>query len=125
MSRESTNSSASPRTRSRRWPRPTSVTRDAIGLARRGGRVVLGGATGLGTKVDGLDLSAIVRGNLDVLGSLANPKGVSARALTLLAHGKVDVERLVTHRFPLIVFDEAWRTFTERRDGAIRVMLEP
>jgi L-iditol 2-dehydrogenase len=101
------------------------AARDAIGLVRRGGRVVLGGATGLGTKLDGLDLSTIVRGNLDILGSLANPKGVSSRALTLLAHGKVDVQRLVTHKFPLMVFDEAWRTFSERREGAIRVMLEP
>ena len=64
-------------------------------------------------------------GNLDVLGSLANPKGVSGRALALLADGKVDVTSLVTHHFPLRSFPEAWRTFTERRDGAIRVMLHP
>jgi len=101
------------------------AARDAILLARRGGRVVLGGATGAGVELSGLDLSAIVRGNLDVLGSLANPKGVSARALTLLAQGKIDVTSLVTHHFPLDRFEEAWRTFTERREGAIRVMLHP
>jgi L-iditol 2-dehydrogenase len=101
------------------------AARDAIALARRGGRVVLGGATGTGVELSGVDLSTIVRGNLDILGSLANPKGVSGRALALLAEGKVDVTSLVTHHFPLRSFAEAWQTFTQRRDGAIRVMLHP
>jgi len=103
----------------------SEAARAAILTARRGGRVVLGGSTGLGTELSGLDLSTIVRGNIDVLGSLANPRGVSGRALTLLARGQVDVKRLVTHHFPLERFADAWTTFTERRDGAIRVMLHP
>jgi len=102
-----------------------AAARAAIAIARRGGRVVLGGATGPGVELSGVDLSTIVRGNLDLLGSLANPRGVSGRALALLARGKVDVGALVTQRFPLEEFAEAWRTFTERRDGAIRVMLAP
>jgi L-iditol 2-dehydrogenase len=101
------------------------AARDAIAMARRGGRVVLGGATGAGVELSGVDLSTIVRGNLDVLGSLANPMGVSGRALALLALGKVKVGPLVTHHFPLEQFRDAWRTFSERRDGAIRVMLAP
>ena len=101
------------------------AARDAIKLARRGGRVVLGGATGQGVELSGLDLSTIVRGHLDILGSVANPKRVSGRALALLAAGKVDVRSLTTHQFPLTRFAEAWATFTERRDGAIRVMLRP
>jgi L-iditol 2-dehydrogenase len=101
------------------------AARAAILTARRGGRVVLGGPTGAGIELSGVDLSTIVLGNIDVLGSLANPKGVSGRALTLLARGQVDVKRLVTHHFPLGRFAEAWTTFTERKDGAIRVMLHP
>ena len=101
------------------------AARDAIGLARRGGRVVLGGATGQGVELSGLDLSTIVRGHLDVLGSVANPKRVSARALPYLASGAVDVRTLTTHHFPLERFADAWDTFIERRDGAIRVMLHP
>ncbi len=98
---------------------------DAIRLARRGGRVVLGGATGQGVELSGLDLSTIVRGHLDVLGSVANPKRASGRALALLADRKIDVRSLTTHRFPLTRFADAWATFVERRDGAIRVMLRP
>jgi len=101
------------------------AARDAIKLARRGGRVVLGGATGQGVELSGIDLSTIVRGHLDILGSVANPKRVSGRALTLLADGKIDVRSLTTHQFPLVRFADAWATFIERRDGAIRVMLCP
>jgi L-iditol 2-dehydrogenase len=101
------------------------AARDAIRLARRGGRVVLGGATGQGVELSGIDLSTIVRGHLDILGSVANPRRVSGRALALLAAGKIDVRPLTTHQFPLLRFADAWATFIERRDGAIRVMLCP
>jgi L-iditol 2-dehydrogenase len=101
------------------------AARLGLTLARRGGRVVLGGATGKGVELSGIDLSTIVRGHLDVLGSVANPMGVSGRALEMLGRGLVNVHALTTHHFPLRDFDEAWKTFTERRGGAIRVMLHP
>jgi L-iditol 2-dehydrogenase len=101
------------------------AARQAIALARRGGRVVLAGATGPGRELSGVDLSTIVRGHLDIHGALANPRGVSRRGLALLARGSVDVAPLITHHLPLADFSEAWSTFVERRDGAIRVMLHP
>lgn len=101
------------------------AARLALVTARRGGRVVLGGATGQGVELSGVDLSTIVRGHLDVLGSVANPMGISRRALQMLAGGAIDVASLTTHHFRLDQFAEAWATFTERRDGAIRVMLTP
>lgn len=103
----------------------SEAARQAILIARRGGRVVLAGATGPGRELSGVDLSTIVRGHLDVYGSLANPKGVSRRGLELIARGSVDVGPLVTHHFPLDRYEEAWQTFVERRGGAIRVMLHP
>jgi L-iditol 2-dehydrogenase len=102
-----------------------AAARQAIQLARRGGRVVLAGATGPGRELSGVDLSTIVRGHLDIYGSLANPRGISRRGLELIARGAVDVSALITHHFPLAQFAEAWATFVERRDGAIRVMLHP
>ena len=101
------------------------AAREALLLARRGGRVVLGGATGMGVELSGVQLSTIVRGHLDVLGSVANPRRVSGRALEHLAKREVAVLPLITHRFPLDRFADAWATFVERRDGAIRVMLVP
>jgi L-iditol 2-dehydrogenase len=101
------------------------AARHAIQLARRGGRVVLAGATGPGRELSGVDLSTIVRGHLDIYGSLANPRGISRRGLELIARRLVDVEPLITHHFSLADFSTAWATFVERRDGAIRVMLHP
>jgi L-iditol 2-dehydrogenase len=101
------------------------AARQAILMARRGGRVVLAGSTGPGRELTGVDLSAIVRGHLDIYGALANPRGISRRGLELLARGAVDVRPLITHHFRLDEFAEAWQTFVERREGAIRVMLHP
>jgi L-iditol 2-dehydrogenase len=101
------------------------AARQAILLARRGGRVVLAGSTGPGRELSGVDLSTIVRGHLDIYGSLANPRGISRRGLELIARGLVDVDPLITHHFALADFALAWATFVERRDGAIRVMLHP
>lgn len=101
------------------------AARQAISLARRGGRVVLAGSTGPGRELSGVDLSTIVRGHLDIYGSLANPRGISRRGLELIARGAVDIKPFITHRFSLEQFSEAWATFVERRDGAIRVMLHP
>ncbi len=97
-----------------------------LGLAacRRGGRVVLGGSTGLGASLQ-MELATIVRGHLDVRGSLANPRWVSRRGLELLRSRTVDVNPLITHHFPLSEFETAWSTFFERKGSAIRVMLHP
>ena len=103
----------------------SEAARQAILLARRGGRVVLAGSTGPGRELSGVDLSTIVRGHLDIYGSLANPRRISGRGLELIASRAVDVRPLITHCFALDHFAEAWATFVERRDGAIRVMLHP
>jgi len=103
----------------------SEAARQAILLARRGGRVVLAGSTGPGRELSAVDLSTIVRGHLDIYGSLANPRGISRRGLELIARRAVDVRPLITHCFALDDFAEAWATFVERRDGAIRVMLHP
>lgn len=96
----------------------------ALRMARRGGRVVLAGATAPGRELR-VDLSVIVRGHLDVAGSLANPRGVSGRGLELIQRGLVRVGPLITHHMSLREFDRAWRAFSAREGGAIRVMMHP
>ncbi|KUO63019.1 MAG: hypothetical protein APF84_10860 [Gracilibacter sp. BRH_c7a] len=97
----------------------------ALSCARRGGRVTLGGATGPGRNLN-IDLSVIVRGHLDVFGSVANPRWVSARGLRMIERGDVDVRPLMTHHFnSLDDFGTAWRMTHQKEDGAIRVMIHP
>ncbi|MCL4515937.1 MAG: alcohol dehydrogenase catalytic domain-containing protein [Firmicutes bacterium] len=96
----------------------------ALSCARRGGRVTLAGATGPGRNLN-IDLSVIVRGHLDVFGSVANPRWVSARGLRMIERGVVDVKPLITHHMSLAEFPTAWQMTHQREDGAIRVMLDP
>jgi L-iditol 2-dehydrogenase len=98
--------------------------RQSLELARRGGRVVLGGATSPGRQLH-VDLSTIVRGHLDVYGSVANPRGISGRANALMQAGLVDVAPLITHHLPLDEFSRAWQIFTNREEDAIRVLMHP
>lgn len=96
----------------------------AVEMARRGGRVVLCGATSPGRRLE-VDLSTIVRGHLNLYGSVANPRGISRRANILMQSGLVDIRPLITHHLPLGDFAQAWKLFEERQENVIRAMLHP
>lgn len=100
------------------------AARQAIEMARRGGRVVLCGATSPGKQLE-IDLSIVVRGHLTIFGSVANPRGITHRANELMKNGLVDISPLITHHLPLSEFPLAWETFQNRSSGAIRIMLHP
>ena len=100
------------------------AARFALESARRGGRVVLGGATSPGAQLN-VDLSLIVRGHLDVYGTVANPQSISRRASVLMSKGLIDIEPLITHHLPLTEFARAWELFVNRTEEVIRIMLHP
>jgi threonine dehydrogenase-like Zn-dependent dehydrogenase len=45
-------------------------------------------------------------------------------AVDMIAQGRLEVSPLITHRFPFHRAQEAFETFAERRNGAIKVLLE-
>ena len=45
--------------------------------------------------------------------------------IALAAAGKVRLRELITHSFTLEEFPAAYRTFTERIDGALKVVVQP
>ncbi|HEY5671914.1 MAG TPA: zinc-binding dehydrogenase, partial [Anaerolineales bacterium] len=98
--------------------------RQSLEMARRGGRVVLGGATSPGRELN-IDLSIIVRGHLNIFGSVANPQSISRRANVLMQKGLVDVTPLITHQMPLTDFSKAWKMFLEREGDPIRILMHP
>lgn len=98
--------------------------RQSLEMARRGGRVALGGATSPGKRLD-IDLSVIVRGNLSIYGSVANPRRISRRATSLMQKGLVNVAPLMTHHLSLAEFPDAWQIFRQRTGNPIRIMLHP
>ncbi len=45
-------------------------------------------------------------------------------AMRWIGEGRINVKPLITHRFPLSSMQEAFETFSERRDGALKVIVE-
>jgi L-iditol 2-dehydrogenase len=93
----------------------------ALKATRKGGRLVMAGLPIQNIEVP---WGPATLAELDILGVRANPN-TSAPALALMANGAVSTEGIHTHTFPLDQFADALATFVERRDGAMKVVLEP
>lgn len=97
---------------------------DALAITRRRGTVVL--VAGY-HKPLAVDLSRIVWSEVLVTGS--NCYGYSGMhtdfqvAIDLIASGKVDVTKIVTHRFPLSQITEAFTVAADKELGAVKVHL--
>lgn len=97
---------------------------DALAITRRRGTVVL--VAGY-HKPLAVDLSRIVWSEVLVTGS--NCYGYSGmqtdfqQAIDLIASGKVDVTKIVTHRFPLAQITEAFTVAADKELGAVKVHL--
>jgi len=74
--------------------------------------------------VEPLPFKYIVHNEIAIFGSRANPN-VSRKVISLIAGKHLRVDDLVTHTFPLENFATALDTFVNRRDGAIKVVVEP
>ena len=103
---------------------------DALRFARPGGRVVL---VGLAATPRGVDWTPIWLKELELRGTFCygyeHVEGRRVRTIALalewMAQGRVDVARLVTHRFPLERWRQAVQAAADKgRSGAIKVVLE-
>ena len=95
----------------------------AVQMVRRGGRVCLFGIPPAGTE-EKIPFRRIVMDEIGIFGSRANPN-VSARVISLIGSGRLVVKDLITHTFPLEEFGRAFDTFTGRKEGALKVVVEP
>jgi L-iditol 2-dehydrogenase len=66
----------------------------------------------------------LCRNEIKVVGVKANPNAADT-VISLIGSRRLVVKDLITHVFPLDRFDEALDTFEKRRDGAVKVVLEP
>jgi L-iditol 2-dehydrogenase len=95
----------------------------ATRAARAGGRVALLGLAGP-THAIQLPSDFFVVNDLTVIGSLSYTSSVWTKVMRLLDHRAVDFEQLVTHRFPITEFEDAF-AFMDRREGVVvKVLLE-
>lgn len=94
----------------------------AIKATRRNGKILMLAIPHHPLTVDFKDVSL---NDKDIITNRGEGRSNVARAVSLLATGRVDLGPLVTHRFPLSAYEEALATFRERKEGAIKVILHP
>ncbi|KUO63021.1 MAG: hypothetical protein APF84_10870 [Gracilibacter sp. BRH_c7a] len=103
----------------------TAATEDtvvqAVQVVRKGGRVAF---TGIPFSPVNLPMQDIVLKELDLFGVRAN-RGTCEEVIPMVSAGKIDVDAVITHHFPLTEFAKAYETFTKRIDGALKVILLP
>ncbi|MEM4378061.1 MAG: zinc-dependent dehydrogenase [Candidatus Nitrosotenuis sp.] len=73
---------------------------DAISITRKGGIIMLFGVPSKGATMD-IDMSVIYAKELTLVPSYAASDQDTKRSLELISTGKVDVKRLITHRYAL------------------------
>lgn len=95
----------------------------ATRLVRPGGRVVLLGIAGEG-RVLALPADRIVLGDMDVIGNFSYSTSAFTGVVRLLEKGLVELDSIVTHRFPADRFEDAFEVM-DKRDGVVgKVLLE-
>jgi L-iditol 2-dehydrogenase len=92
-----------------------------VELVRKGGRVAV---IGIPLEDARLPMPRAVLDEIDVVGVRA-AAGEMPRVIKLVADGRIRLRELITHRFTLEDFADAYATFTERRDGALKVLVKP
>jgi len=95
--------------------------RQSIQMVRKGGRVAF---TGIPKEPVTIDFQKIVLEEIDLYGVRAN-RNTMEEVIPLMADGRIPAAKLITHHFKLSQFGEALRTFNERVDGALKVIVEP
>jgi L-iditol 2-dehydrogenase len=92
-----------------------------VEMVRKGGRVAV---IGIPLSDASLPMPRTVLDEIDVVGVRASA-GEMPRAIELAATGRIRLRELITHRYSLEDFADAYATFTERTDGALKVIVRP
>jgi len=95
---------------------------EALNMVRKNGRISY---NGIYHEPVTMGLDKIVQWNLTITGPKAEGKLNLARAIPLMADGRMNFKPLITHTFPLEEINQAFDTFTGRIGGAIKVIVKP
>lgn len=98
-----------------------SAVDDALRMSKRGGRVVL---VGFFDESVTADLNHAIVNGITLHTVRGEGSGSLARAVSLAAQKRLDLDSLVTHHFPLEEVADAFDTYEQRRGDAIKVMLD-
>lgn len=92
----------------------------AVAVTRKGGTVSLDGIPS--ENMQSVPMADLVTDEIEFRGCRAHANKAQASA-RLVRKGQVEVDSLFTHEFAFEDFDEAYETFTERKEDAIKVVL--
>ena len=92
-----------------------------VNVLGKGGRASF---TGIPVEPVSLPIQKVVLEEIDLFGVRAN-RNTMDEVIPLIMTGRVRVEPLVTHVFPLERYGEALHTFAQRVDGALKVLIRP
>jgi len=95
----------------------------ATNLCRPGGRAVLLGIAGEGRSLT-LPSDLLMSRELTLIGSLAYPTAVWSQVVGLLSGRLIDLDPIVTHRFPAAEFEDAIRLMDDRQGIVAKIVLE-
>lgn len=96
---------------------------DAIEIVRPEGKILIFGV--LPNSIDSVPLRAALWKNAQILTSLhPDFERTFPLAMQWIAEGRVNLAPLITHRFPLSGIQQAFDTFRDRIDGALKVIVE-
>lgn len=95
----------------------------ATQVCRPGGRAVLLGIAGEGRELT-LPSDLLVGKEMALIGSIGYPASVWSRVVGLLSDRVIELDPIVTHRFPAAEFKEALRLMDHRRGIVAKIVLE-
>lgn len=99
------------------------VLRQSIRALRKGGVLSIPGV--YGGFVDKIPFGALMNKGITIKSGQTHMQRYMQHLLSLIEDGKIDPSFVVTHRVPLSKAPEMYETFVEKRDGCIKVVLDP
>lgn len=99
------------------------VLRQSIRALRKGGVLSIPGV--YAGFVDKIPFGAVMNKALTIKSGQTHMQRYMRHLLSLIEDGKIDPSFVITHRVPLSKAPEMYETFVEKRDGCIKVVLDP
>src|SRR5262249_55417487 len=93
---------------------------EALESVKRGGRI--GVVAWCPSPVE-RDMNRAVRSNVRIYAARGEGGMNSGRSLALMSAGKLDADAIITHHFALDQVHDAFRTYVDRTDNALKVVM--
>jgi L-iditol 2-dehydrogenase len=95
----------------------------SINMVKKGGKVSLLGVPS-GSVQEAIPFKYLVHNEIMITGSRADPNTMW-RVVGMIAAEQLNVKDLITHRFPIDSYRDALDVFINRKEGAVKVIIEP